>query len=419
MPDDMFDMYLARLIETEAPNTYHRWSLLAVTGAWLGRRAWVAFGDSRINSNLYVMLMGKAGARKSTAIKQAVKLIKAAGYNKIAAEKTSKEKFLLDLAGDSQIVLGEDILSSNLFGANSRDDAEVLIAADEFNVFLGNGNIEFLSLLGTLWDYEGNFDSKVKNSVSAGIYNPTISILAGNTATNFALAFPVEAIGQGIFSRLLIIQGYKTGKQITVPPTPDAALTEALIERFHAMQSQVAGEIKLSPSAYKLLDKIYKTFPGLKDVRFESYNNRRLTHLIKLALLTAASKLSRTIEEIDIVKANTVLVHAEYSMPKALGEFGKARHSDITNKIISILEEAHPPVVTDRELWKQLYNDLESVDQMKELLTNLHLADKVMRIPGANGGWVSKSTELVSKNTEVDFSLLTEEERSGIMVGSR
>lgn len=414
MPDDMFEMYLARLIETEAPNTYHRWSLLAVTGAWLGRRAWVAFGDSRINSNLYVMLMGKAGARKSTAIKQAVKLIKAAGYTKIAAEKTSKEKFLLDLAGESQLLLGEDLLNNNLFGSDSRDDAEVLIAADEFNVFLGNGNIEFLSLLGTLWDYEGNFDSKVKNSVSAGIYNPTISILAGNTATNFALAFPVEAIGQGIFSRLLIIQGYKTGKQITVPPTPDAKLTEGLIERFQAMQSQVAGEIKLSASAYKLLDKIYKTFPGLKDVRFESYNNRRLTHLIKLSLITAASKLSRTIEEIDIIKANTILVHAEYSMPKALGEFGKARHSDITNKIINILEDSHPPIVTDRELWKQLYNDLESVDQMKELLTNLHLADKVMRVPGANGGWISKTTELVSKNTEVDFSLLTEEERNGI-----
>lgn len=411
--EDIFDLYLARLVDSESPNTFHRWSLLTVTGAWLGRRAWLPFGADKINCNMYVMLMGKAGSRKSTAIKAAVNFIKAVGYNKIAAGKSSKEAFLLDLAGDSNIIAAQDILESNLFGDSQREDAEVLIAADEFNVFVGNGNIEFLTELGNMWDYDGEFKSRVKNSASAHIYNPTISILAGNTSTNFSLAFPVEAIGQGIFSRLLLIHGEKTGKHLTIPPTPDELAHKMLMERFYAMREQVTGAMRLTETAYNLLDKIYKTFPGVRDIRFESYGNRRLTHLIKISIILTASRLSREITEQDVLKANTILAHAEHSMPKALGEFGKARHSDITNKIISVLEDSPHPIVSDKELWKQVYNDLESIDRLRELMTNLQLADKVMRV---TGGWISKSADIMNKSSDVEFSFLTEEERKSIVI---
>lgn len=411
--EDIFDLYLARLVDSEPPNTFHRWCLLTIIGAWLGRRVWLPFGSARINCNMYVMLMGKAGSRKSTAIKAAVNFIKSAGYTKIAAGKSSKEAFLLDLAGDSNIIAAQDILETNLFGSSNREDAEILIAADEFNVFVGNGNIEFLTELGNMWDYEGEFKSRVKNSASACIYNPTISILAGNTSTNFSLAFPVEAIGQGIFSRLLLIHGDKTGKHLTIPPQPNEEIHSILIERFHLMRERITGAMTLTATAYKLLDKIYKTFPGVRDIRFESYGNRRLTHLIKISTILTASRLAKEITEQDILKANTILAHAEHSMPKALGEFGKARHSDITNKIISVLEDSPHPIVSDKELWKQVYNDLESIDRLRELMTNLQLADKVMRV---QGGWISKSADTINRNSNVDFSFLTEEERKSIVV---
>ena len=101
------------------------------------------------------MLMGGAGSRKSTAIKIATNLIRKAGYSNIAAERTTKEKFLMDLAGDANefdpSVDPSDIMEQNLFGPSvSTTDCEILVAADEFNTFVGNGNIEFLSLLGLL-----------------------------------------------------------------------------------------------------------------------------------------------------------------------------------------------------------------------------------------------------------------------------
>ena len=165
------------------------------------------------------MLMGGAGSRKSTAIKIATNLIRKAGYDRIAAERTTKEKFLMDLAGEESIDAAGDIMEQNLFGP-AVSDCEILIAADEFNTFIGNGNIEFLSLLGVLWDYSGQFSDRKKNSKSLVISDPTVSVLAGNTATGFSLAFPAEAIGQGIFSRLILIHGEKTDKRITFPDAP-------------------------------------------------------------------------------------------------------------------------------------------------------------------------------------------------------
>jgi len=43
------------------------------------------------------MLIGEAGARKSTSIKLVKKLLGASGYTDFSANKTTKEKFLVDL----------------------------------------------------------------------------------------------------------------------------------------------------------------------------------------------------------------------------------------------------------------------------------------------------------------------------------
>src|SRR6185312_1881967 len=179
--DYLFKLYLQYIGRNEAPMIFHRWSFLSILSAWLGRRYHFPFGHNNINCNMYVMLMGEAGSRKTTAINQATKLLKQAGYDKISGSKTTKEKFLQTLSGETDIEKAEDVLDTNLFSGleGDQEDKEMFISAEEFNIFVGNGNLEFLALLGTLWDFEGPFKNDVKNSKSDYIYNPTISMLAG------------------------------------------------------------------------------------------------------------------------------------------------------------------------------------------------------------------------------------------------
>lgn len=353
--------------------------------------------------------MGSPGTRKSTAIKIASSLIKQAGYENVAADRTTKEKFLLDLAGEDKVAT--DVLDLNLFGGVP-DAAEILVAADEFNSFIGNGNIEFLSMLGVLWDHNGTFSNRVKNSKSVEIVDPTVSILSGNTPTGFSLAFPVESIGQGIFSRILLIHGEPSGRKITFPEPPTVEETAVMLEYLTKIRSECYGTLKISDTAKNLLDKIYKSWNGITDVRFESYANRRFTHLLKLCILVCAARVSINLSEQDVVFANTILTHAEHTMPQALGSFGKARNSDVAHKALQILGASHTPL-TLKDLWVDLHTDLEKMTDLADILRNLVAADKLLQ---HNAGFLIKRKLIEETATDglVDYSFLTEEERKYI-----
>lgn len=368
---DLFKSYREFVGRSEAPGIYHRWSLIGVVAANLGRQFYLPFGEGRIFPNLYLMLVGEPGARKSSAIKLASKILAQAGYDKFSAEKTSKEKFLADLAGQGT----EDSFDLLSIGA-----AEVFINADEFNEFTGTGNLEFLSLLGTLWDFDSEkpFSQRLKNSKPIEIYQPTLNILAGNTTENLARAIPAEALGQGFASRLIFIHAESSGVKIPFPVKAPVELKQAVINLLLDMKQKVEGEASLDMDARDALAQIYTTFVELDDHRLKHYSSRRHTQLIKLCLIFAASRISTTISLIDVIRANTVLSYAERSMHKALGEIGKNRNSEVSSAIMKILYETMVPVGA-LELFKQLATEVDGPGEMNKILGGLLLAGRIQQ----------------------------------------
>lgn len=391
-----------------------------MVGAYLGRQYSFSLGHFELYTNMYIMLIGDPGTRKSTAIKIAKKIVTKAGYDKISSDKTSKEKFMMDLAGiegdgEQGVKAGkkttDEILNENLWGSDPTmgEDAEMYIACDEFNDFIGLGNLEFISLLGNFWDYNGVFKNRIKNGKSVDILNPTVSILGGNTSTSFANAFPPDTLGQGFFSRLLLIHGEATGKLITFPELPSNEATDKIISALQRIKLTVRGPAEVSEDAKALLHKIYTTTKKMEDVRFISYSNRRFTHLIKLCLIISACHYSTTIETWHVVEANTLLTHTENLMPKALGSFGKARNSDITHKIMAVLGNS-TKALGIKDLWPFFISDMEKVDDLATQLRNLQVADMIFMVDG--GKFLSKSKRIEEvHNDMMDYGYLTDEER--------
>ena len=411
MPEDFFSKYLHYTSDAEPPAVFQRWCAIAGIGALLGRQFYFQHGFKTIYPNIYCMLIGSPGTRKSTSIKLMRSFLTQSGYTTIAAEKSTKEKFLLDLAGTDTAESAEDILDQNLFGnGESKDDSEMFIMADEFNDFFGNGNIEFISLLGTLWDFNGVYRNRIKNGKSVDIPNPTVSILGGNTPTGFSLAFPSDILGQGFFSRILLIHGEPNGKRIPFPPEPDRDATARVIENLREIKSTVFGPAQLTGAAKRLLSEIYIRDPKVDDVRFASYSNRRFDHLLKLCLVVAANRLSTEIAECDVIYANTILSHAEQYMPKALGEFGKAKNSDVTHKVLEIINNA-TGVVKMKDIWCQVYTDLSKMSELQDILIALQGAEKIQTVPEVGGFLPNRRVLLDGMKGLVDFSLLTSEER--------
>ena len=409
---DFLSLYLEYSAGTECPTFFHRWAAITCLSAYLGRRIYFRQGHFKVHPNLYTMLVGDAGTKKSTSIKMAARLMTMAGYDTFAAKKTRQEKFLLDMAEEAMEGGESNILDQNIFGDIATDmlDAEVFITADEFNNFIGAGNTEFMSILGEFWDYEGVYDYKLKNSKSVHLNNPTVSILGGNTSTGMNTAFPPEMIGQGFFSRLLLIHAETTGVKRTWMPLPDTEVEDKLIKQLHKIKDIMIGEIILTAEGERLLDKIYKTWKPLKDIRFASYANRRFSHLLKLVLVVCANNMTHKIGVKEVVHANTLLTLAERTMPEALGEFGKGRNSDVAHKIMSYIESVSSPA-SIKDVWKHVYADLDRREQMFEILGNLTLADKVQVI---EHGYLPKKDVRVEQETDtLDWSLVTKEELGG------
>lgn len=418
----LLDNYLTYNKDTEAPTIFHRWSIISCIGAALGRQYYMPFGDTEIFPNTYVLLIGDPGTRKSTAIKGAKRLLANAGYETFSADRTSKEKFLIDLEGktdeDGKLTDASSLMN-NMFGdgddMSGCDPCETFIVSDEFNEFVGAGNIEFLSMLGNLWDWNSPqvpFKQRLKTSRSISIYQPTISILGGTTHSAFAQAFPPEAIGQGFMSRLILVYGDATGKKIPFPSKPPEEDKIAIVNALIDIRTKVRGEATMTKQAREMLEVIYRTFNTLPDARFKHYSTRRFTHLLKLCLICSASNLRTEIGAADVLYAHTILSYTEHFMPQAMGEYGKAKHSDVIARVVAILSDARKPL-QQTDLWKQVQADLDRPEDLTKILGGLIQADKIQWID--RSGYLIVRKVLKKDQIYVDFSLLKEHYERGII----
>ena len=372
---DFFKSYLdyAGVGTSEPPANYHRWCCIGMIGALLGRQVHMPFGHGKIFPNQYIMLMGAPGTRKSTAINISKKLLSATGFSRFAADKTSKERFLMDMRQyeDTGIMDEADLLALTL-----DEPAETFVVAEEFTDFVGNNNMEFITMLTKLWDCPQEYKQPKIQGTSVTVIEPTVNILSGNTVQGFALAFPPEALGNGFLSRLLFIHGEPTGRKVTFPKVPDPLVVSMLAEHLKEMKRIVKGEVTLGHDVEALCDRIYKEYVDLDDARFKHYGSRRFTHLLKLCIIIAATELTTVISVAHVLKANTLLAYAERRMPKALGEFGKSKYSDVSNKILDYLASVTKPA-TVNELWKVVDKDLQKMPELAEIITNLRTSDKI------------------------------------------
>ena len=417
----LINQYLEYQDKTEPCKVYYRWSLLVATGAMLERDFWLPFGHGHVFPNMYAIMMGLAADRKSTAIKNSAGFLRSLGYNKFAPARSTREGFLLELEGRPEGYEGKDDIIMGDTPYNANEPRSMLISADELIEFIGIKNINFINTLGSLWDWDDSepYVDRVKNGRSVSIMQPTISILGGMTPDHFATAFPPEILSQGFFSRILLVHGWRTEKRFVVPAAPDQKLGDKLRDALTQVKRKALGCASISPEAWHALEDIYNNEKdyAIQDSRFDRYSGRRFTHLLKLCLLHAALDCTREIAYEHVLEANTVLCYAEHFMPTALGQFGKARDSALTDAVLNKINKATVPISTD-EIFKEVQQDCESLDSLNRVLHKLYSANKIQMIkkPGAalNSVAFTPVRALVKDKKFCDFGVLSDEERAYI-----
>lgn len=413
MAFQFYEDYFKYIGDTESPIIYHRWCAISMVAALLGRSVSWPFGHGAIYPNMYILLVGNPGARKGTALKPASNALRYIDYNKLAPQRVSPERFIIEMQRLNTIdtVDTDSLLDIPVENVTNGQAHEIYVVSEEFGDFI-RGNSDFINTLTNMWDNLPKYEHPKIHGKSILVHEPTVNIIGATTQQGISLNIPIEIVGQGGLSRFILVHGESTGKKITFPSPPTQANVDTILAHLQRIKN-IKGTVVMTDDAMAILDAVYKTYPGLQDHRFQYYNNRRFTHLVKLAIVFAAMDGTTQVEAIHMLQANTLLYATEHRMPKALGQFGKAKYADVENTIVEMLRNAALPV-GPRELWKRVSHDFNRYEDMTEVIKKLETTERIMLYKaGGKTGYVSRSEKPQewSKEFLIQDEFLTLEER--------
>lgn len=399
----------------ESPEIFYLWSLLSMAGQITSRNTYIQFGRFKLYSNLYIMLIGNSGVRKSFAIKEAkafiteintnivcmadkVSAIQTLMYSLAKQKGTSKDKTLeLEDYFSCELDSKGNIISSGL-------PANGYIASDEIADFFGGEIVDYIKLLGVLWDIDKDYVYNTRHDGEVVIPNPHIGVLGGITPGMFNTIFPTEIAEQGFLSRLLLVTSDRPVKRFSIPEKADDKSMDKVRESLAKLQT-LQGEITISEDFYKMQDEIYKGWHMKMPLRLQAYPNRRHTQLLKLVMTIAATRMSTRPSKEDLIAANTILTYAELNMTNAFGEFGKNKTSGTQDAIVQLIRASKAPL-TQKDIYTHVKSD-SSLQDVTQILRNLDSIGVITTIPGK--GFISVDTKTGAKSyskLHVDWNML-------------
>jgi hypothetical protein len=128
--ENWIQSYLVYTAESEAPEEYHVWTALSTIAGAMRRRSFFNMGYFLLYPNLYVVLVGPAGAKKSTSMAIGRKLIAEIPGINFSVDSITRERLILDMSqvhadGHSSMTMFSSELGSLL--TNSAMDMVVFL----------------------------------------------------------------------------------------------------------------------------------------------------------------------------------------------------------------------------------------------------------------------------------------------------
>ena len=370
LSNPVLTQYLQMLNATESPPIFHAWSLLSAASACMTRRCWFNLGAVAIYPNQYIMLVGPAGVRKSSAIRFSKKILQdipirwspnstagrlqglisvMGGENNRMSEEDKAFKEAMDAAGGMDIGGAVEMdLADPFADLHALQRHAMYIAEGEIVSFLGMKMDEFITFLGDMWDKSGeeSFTYSLKRE-SVTLSKPCLNMIGGITPMHITTYLPAQSIGQGFTSRVVMVYADKAKKIPWPEEIPDE---EYMVFRkiMRHIFDTFDGPMSYTPEAKAAIIELYAHKIEIDDARFIHYAERRQAHMLKAAMALAALRLDMTITEADIRDAHALLVLTEKRMAESLGEYGMDKGSLAKARITSILRNAVEPLSVHR-----------------------------------------------------------------------
>ncbi len=369
--NNWLDAFMEYTDQTEPPDSFRKWVGISCIAAALQRECFTRW-EKEIYPNLYIVLVGKSGCRKGTAMYYGNDLLSRLGETvRRSPDSTTREQLIVRLrqASKHDVVDGKHIMHSSL-----------TIFSEELTVFLGYNNNQLMADLCNWYDCPNRWDYETKNKGKQNILNVWVNLIGATTPRLLQTTLPQDTIGGGLSSRIIFVFEHDKGKIISRPfMTPKMLkLRDALLHDLEAM-TIMRGEFIPTEDYLQKYDKWYMSEAEkmpFDDYRFDGYKSRRATHIRKLSMVMRASKgssMELTGEDFD--DALRELVTIEKNMEYVFRGVGRSDISDIMETILTTIISYGDDGITFNQLLGIHYNDVD-YDTLNRIFTTLLSLEK-------------------------------------------
>ncbi len=322
--------YLAKYVqytkEHEACELYHIWVAISMAAACLERRIWMheSFGR-RVFTNMYIILVSPPGAgKKSSAIDIGMDMVKTVDGLQQPADK---------LTAESLIMAMHEALNQYQIPEEKRGDkpntlwlphCSLTVVADELEVFINDKAGEgIITLLTGLYKGYDRWEYKPKNSEPHTFINSWLNIIAGTTPGFFQKRHFLDGCTGGFTARIIFVWGVMKKRFIGIDR--DWRLSDQIKQDMVRM-SGMYGEMKMDSAAWKVYKGWYLGQPLQFDVidELQHYYHRKGTHVLKVAMVLAASEGLMTMYPEHLHLAQTILERTEKDLPRVFQSVGRS-----------------------------------------------------------------------------------------------
>jgi len=396
-----------------SPAIYRRWSAICCVAGALERRCWAATDQGALFPNLYVLLVGPPGTGKFiieevrglwTDAKEPGTL--APAFH-VAPDSMTKAALIDELQESKSVRVlsnGQQLIYHSL-----------LIAAEEFSIFMSSYDMEFVGVLNGIWNNRTEHKEKRRHGPKreVSIPYPQLNLLGGVQPAFLGELLPENAWATGLARRTIMVYSNEVklvplfgGKQ------SDSAKRQKLLGRLGAL-SRLWGQFQFTPEAIGHLGDWHMA--GGKPVpthsRLEGYVKSRTVSVIKLALVSSASRGdSKIIDQIDIVRALEWLFEAERFMPDIFRDMKGNSDAVVLEELHYFLSQAYsmpknrnsagaPKPLSGDLIWKFLSDKIPS-QKIEMIILTAERSGMIARAAGLEGYWVPKPKPLMGFGVE-------------------
>ena len=386
-----FSDYYNFVKEDEPPLPFQLWTSLTVVSALLGRSVFFPMGHFNVFPNLYVLLVGNPGSRKTTAMNVGRDFLRDSDLVPMAPSSSTRESLIQHFTEPySRIEFS--------LGSNTVSYRQQTVMASEFSEFIGGKHIndDMIRFLTGIWD-ENKFVYTTRNKGSFEIDHPYLCMIGCCTSKWLQTQMKSNLITDGFARRMCFVHQESLNKSVTFP--------ELSLDQLKAMKNvnsslprifNLKGMFKVTLPAREYFEHFYtdlnKRIPNAPPI-LQYFYSSKATLALKVAMCISAGITDTLVIDSQMLKlAVKLLDETERDMMRLLGGLGRNELKPFFDEVLLYIQKRACKVSLG-EIIDQFSKDL-SMLEINEAITALVESKALERSVAEDGqGFLYRSTE--------------------------